>query len=199
MRPISPALAARDRRRVHAHGRAADRRRSAERIAAAPGTFLVQPRDRPARRISSRSARRSARGVPIGAAMLSRTVATAIVARRPRHDLRRQPARVPRGARRSSTRSTAACRIARARRVGAPVRGSARARRAAPDGRRDVRGAGLIAGLELDDRRAAGRRRRARARPARQSHVDDRRAAAAAVHRHASATSTRRWRFWTTS
>ncbi len=51
---------------------------------------------------------------------------------------------------------------------------------------REVRGAGLIAGLDLHDRRAAGRRGRARTRAARQPDVHDGRAPAAAVHRDGS-------------
>ena len=47
-------------------------------------------------------------GVPVGAALVSEEVADDDLVRRPRQHLRRQPARVPRGARASSTSSSAA-------------------------------------------------------------------------------------------
>ena len=97
------------------------------------------------RRTWWRSARRSAPACRLARCMLSERVADA-VARRSRHDLRRQPAGVPRGAhvpRRRRRRASATMRRVSA----APVRSPPRAgRRAAAAPSRDVRGAGLIAG-----------------------------------------------------
>ena len=147
------------------------------------GHVPLQPDDRPRRRIWSRSARRSAAACRSARRWSQPQGRRAIGARRSRHDVRRQSARVPRGARvPRRARGRPAGAIGRVSATSASAAARAAARHAGTIA--DVRGAGLMAGLELDTRRDGSGRRRARARAARQSHRDHRDAAAAAVHRH---------------
>ena len=106
--------------------------------------------------------------------------------RRSRQHLRRQPARVPRGARASSTSwSAAGCSRTSAASARTSSSGCARSRAKHPIVK-EVRGAGLMWGLELTRDAAPVVPAGARARRRRQPHGGDGRAAAAAAHHHRS-------------
>ena len=123
-------------------------------------------------------------GVPIGAALVSQEVADTISFGDHGSDLRRQPAGVPRGAVSSSTSwSAAGC----SRTSAASARTSKQRLRAIAATHpivKEVRGAGLMWGLELTRDAGAGRAGRPRARRRRQPDGGDGRPAAAAARHH---------------
>ena len=183
VRPISPATGRGDRGGVRAHGRAADRRRSAERHRAGRARSSTAGRSA-SRRISialgkalgARRAGRRGDGQREGRRRRSRagdhgtTYGGNLLACRAALVVSRRARRRPAG--RRSPRVGDTC-----------SRGLRALRGASPGAIVDVRGAGLMAGLELDGDATPVVDGGARARLARQSHVDDRDAPAAAVHR----------------
>ena len=164
-------------------GRAAHRRRSAVAARGRTGPFLLQPGDRPDAGSRSRSARRSAPACRSARRWSASRVAAAVA---------------PGDHGTTYGGNLLACRAALtfldALDGGSAVDRCRAYRRTCSRGCRrspprhaavieDVRGAGLIAGLELTSDAAPVVERGARARAAREPHGDDRRAAAAAVHR----------------
>ena len=120
-------------------------------------------------------------GFPIGAALLSDKVATVMALWRSRHDLRRQSARLPRGALRARSADYRRCHLPRPHRRRALREGLARDCRPSPRrGDRDPR-QGIDVGIGSGARRDAGRAARAPAGTGDQPHVGDRRAHAATL------------------
>ena len=136
-----------------------------------------------------RSARRSAAGVPVGAALISERGRRHDHARRPRHHLRRQPARVPGGALRPRRDESGAAQSTSAA-LGATFDAAARHRGSVTRLSR-VAARALIWGIELDRRRGRRRAGRAGARPHREPDGRERHPPAAALHHHRTET-------WTT-
>ncbi len=179
---MSPDARGRDRRSVHAHGRRCSSPTKCRAGSGRTGTFL-HSRTIGLDAGSVALGKALGGGVPIGAAMLSREVAA--TAAPGDHGTTyggnllacRAALVVPRRARGRPAG------LDRARVGDICFRRCARWPRGTPARSLDVRGAGLMAGLDLNRDATAVVDRGARARAARQSHRDDRHSAAAAVHR----------------
>ena len=150
----------------------------------APGVAFCVPDARPAAATRGLGKALGA-GVPIGAALVSEDVAAAPAPGRSRQHVRRQSARLPRGPVLSSTSCSSGGLLADVARVGRASRPPADARSAASTPIvREVRGRGLMWGLDLDRPAARSRRRGAGGRPPGQRDGKDGGATVAAAHDH---------------